>query len=235
MNEKKPRHDSFSSIIQITAQVQPLISVSHQVKTKSTSYTMIHQSKLLLAEKQVHIVCYSFDGIVFVKINTGQHQRHLVEGHLLPCLNTASDCGGYLFGSGTFTSAFMFLDFILLQNNIKRKEDRTNVICVSTVGQVKCSSNNMRIEVKRRCPDSLGYSAYSLYLDEKSCKPWLFTKYQVVFSFPITACGNVEKVINLKQTFLLLLPPTSAKCPFFSSTNQTEGNRQGSVFQHPPS
>lgn len=86
----------------------------------------------------------------------------------------------------------------------------------SMTGQVKCSSNNMRIEIQQSYLDSLGYSADNLYLDDPNCRPSV-TTYEVIFSFPINACGNVRKVKNLRQTFLFMLPPKHRKLFFFFS------------------
>lgn len=66
-------------------------------------------------------------------------------------------------------------------------------MCFPTAGQVNCSSDNMRIVIEKSYLDSLGYSADRLYVDDPNCRPSV-TRYQVIFSFPITACGNVQKV-----------------------------------------
>lgn len=58
----------------------------------------------------------------------------------------------------------------------------------------------MRIVIEKSYLDSLGYSADRLYLDDPNCRPSV-TRYQVIFSFPITACGNVQKTENGKVVY----------------------------------
>ncbi|KAK2921749.1 CUB and zona pellucida-like domain-containing protein 1 [Channa argus] len=62
----------------------------------------------------------------------------------------------------------------------------------SRSGRVNCSSDNMNIVIERSYLNSLGYDGHSLYLDDPNCRPQV-SSYQVVFSFPINACGNVRK------------------------------------------
>lgn len=59
------------------------------------------------------------------------------------------------------------------------------------------NSDRMRIVIERSYLDSLGYPANSLYLDDPDCRPSV-TRYQVIFSFPIAACGNFQKVESLR-------------------------------------
>lgn len=81
---------------------------------------------------------------------------------------------------------------------------------------MKCSSDNMRIEIQKSYLDSVGYTADSLYLDDPNCRPSV-TRYQVVFSFPINACGNVQKVNISGRTFLFVLPTNYCKLWCFFS------------------
>uniref|UniRef100_A0A3Q3WNQ1 Uncharacterized protein n=1 Tax=Mola mola TaxID=94237 RepID=A0A3Q3WNQ1_MOLML len=58
--------------------------------------------------------------------------------------------------------------------------------------RVDCSSDNMTIVIDRKYLNSLGHDGHSLYLNDPSCRPQV-SRYQVVFSFPITMCGNVRQ------------------------------------------
>ncbi|KAM9345133.1 CUB and zona pellucida-like domain-containing protein 1 [Symphorus nematophorus] len=62
-------------------------------------------------------------------------------------------------------------------------------------GRVDCSSDNMNIVVERSYLNSLGYDGHTMYLNDPQCRPQI-TYYQVVFSFPINTCGNVQKFEN---------------------------------------
>ncbi|XP_058605270.1 CUB and zona pellucida-like domain-containing protein 1 isoform X2 [Onychostoma macrolepis] len=62
-------------------------------------------------------------------------------------------------------------------------------------GRVDCSSDNMVIVIQRSYLNSLGLSANDLYVDNHLCRPSISST-EVVFSFPIDACGTTKKIMN---------------------------------------
>ncbi|XP_073683452.1 scavenger receptor cysteine-rich domain-containing protein DMBT1-like isoform X2 [Garra rufa] len=62
-------------------------------------------------------------------------------------------------------------------------------------GRVDCSSDNMVIVIQRSYLNSLGLSAYDLYVDDHLCRPSVSST-EVVFNFPLDACGTVKEMIN---------------------------------------
>ncbi|KAL1257769.1 hypothetical protein QQF64_011013 [Cirrhinus molitorella] len=62
-------------------------------------------------------------------------------------------------------------------------------------GRVDCSSDNMVITIQRSYLNSLGLSAYDLYVDDHVCRPSVSST-EVVFSFSLDTCGTVKEMIN---------------------------------------
>ncbi|XP_073683512.1 scavenger receptor cysteine-rich domain-containing protein DMBT1-like isoform X2 [Garra rufa] len=62
-------------------------------------------------------------------------------------------------------------------------------------GRVDCSSDNMVIVIQRSYLNSLGLSAYDLYVDDHVCRPSVSST-EVVFSFPLDSCGTVKEMMN---------------------------------------
>uniref|UniRef100_A0A8C1V0F2 CUB and zona pellucida-like domain-containing protein 1 n=1 Tax=Cyprinus carpio TaxID=7962 RepID=A0A8C1V0F2_CYPCA len=62
-------------------------------------------------------------------------------------------------------------------------------------GHVDCSSDNMVIVIQRSYLNSLGLSGNDLYVDEHLCRPNISST-EVVFSFPLDACGTVKEMMN---------------------------------------
>ncbi|XP_050990151.1 deleted in malignant brain tumors 1 protein-like [Labeo rohita] len=62
-------------------------------------------------------------------------------------------------------------------------------------GRVDCSSDNMVIVIQRSYLNSLGLSAYDLYVDDHVCRPSISST-EVVFSFPLDTCGTVKEMMN---------------------------------------
>uniref|UniRef100_A0A8C0YI17 CUB and zona pellucida-like domain-containing protein 1 n=1 Tax=Cyprinus carpio carpio TaxID=630221 RepID=A0A8C0YI17_CYPCA len=62
-------------------------------------------------------------------------------------------------------------------------------------GHVNCSSDNMVIVIQRSYLNSLGLSGNDLYVDEHLCRPNISST-EVVFSFPLDACGTVKEMMN---------------------------------------
>ncbi|KAL1257770.1 hypothetical protein QQF64_011014 [Cirrhinus molitorella] len=62
-------------------------------------------------------------------------------------------------------------------------------------GRVDCSSDNMVITIQRSYLNSLGLSAYDLYVDDHVCRPSVSST-EVVFSFPLDTCGTVKEMMN---------------------------------------
>ncbi|TNN63357.1 Deleted in malignant brain tumors 1 protein [Liparis tanakae] len=62
-------------------------------------------------------------------------------------------------------------------------------------GKVDCSSDNMNITIQRSYLNSIGYDGESLYLNDPRCRPQV-SSYQVVFNFPVNACGTALKFEN---------------------------------------
>ncbi|KAF4102135.1 deleted in malignant brain tumors 1 protein-like [Onychostoma macrolepis] len=64
-----------------------------------------------------------------------------------------------------------------------------------TTERVDCSSDNMVIVIQRSYLNSLGLSANDLYVDNHLCRPSISST-EVVFSFPLDACGTVKEMMN---------------------------------------
>uniref|UniRef100_A0A8C2FWR8 CUB and zona pellucida-like domain-containing protein 1 n=1 Tax=Cyprinus carpio TaxID=7962 RepID=A0A8C2FWR8_CYPCA len=62
-------------------------------------------------------------------------------------------------------------------------------------GHVNCSTDNMVIVIQRSYLNSLGLSRNDLYVDEHLCRPNISST-EVVFSFPLDACGTVKEMMN---------------------------------------
>uniref|UniRef100_A0A7N8XTI6 Deleted in malignant brain tumors 1 protein-like n=1 Tax=Mastacembelus armatus TaxID=205130 RepID=A0A7N8XTI6_9TELE len=62
-------------------------------------------------------------------------------------------------------------------------------------GRVDCNSEKMNIVIEKSYLNSLGYDGTALYLDDPNCRPQV-SRYQVIFSFPINNCSNVQKFEN---------------------------------------
>ncbi|XP_053730477.1 deleted in malignant brain tumors 1 protein-like [Synchiropus splendidus] len=62
-------------------------------------------------------------------------------------------------------------------------------------GSVDCSSSTMTIVLQKNYLQSLGYEAHNLFLNDRSCRP-RENPWDVVFSFPIHTCGNIQTFQN---------------------------------------
>lgn len=64
---------------------------------------------------------------------------------------------------------------------------------ICSAGRVDCSSDNMVIVIQRSYLNSLGLSGNYLYVDDHRCRPSISST-EVVFSFPLDACGTTKEV-----------------------------------------
>ncbi|XP_052436107.1 CUB and zona pellucida-like domain-containing protein 1 [Carassius gibelio] len=62
-------------------------------------------------------------------------------------------------------------------------------------GRVDCSSDNMLIVIQRSYLNSLGLNGNDLYVEDHLCRPTISST-EVVFSFPLNACGTAKQTMN---------------------------------------
>ncbi len=75
--------------------------------------------------------------------------------------------------------------------NFRFQNWKDDIFC--SAGRVDCSSDNMVIVIQRSYLNSLGLSSNDLYVDNHLCRPSISST-EVVFSFPLDACGTTKEV-----------------------------------------